>query len=186
MRRRLRRPVLLGVPCRLRGRPSGLKGRCRDRYATGPPLTPEPLRPLNRAAARAGAGAPARQPHGTQTATRTITFAHPLCRNGRMLHWPLDNASHFSSLTTVSMWIPRPRGVIDSPHHRLLRGIAGDTKLSRRDSEAGPSNRWARGREGRVRSRLPGGTPGRPVPARRSTRWCRSSRTSPRPVRTTG
>ncbi len=33
---------------RLRGRPSGLKGRCRDRCATGlgPPLTPEPLRPL--------------------------------------------------------------------------------------------------------------------------------------------
>jgi hypothetical protein len=32
----------------LRARPSGLKGRCRDRCATGhsPPLTPEPLRPL--------------------------------------------------------------------------------------------------------------------------------------------
>jgi hypothetical protein len=37
---------------RLRGRPSGLKGRYRDRFATGlrPPLTPEPLRPLTPAA----------------------------------------------------------------------------------------------------------------------------------------
>jgi hypothetical protein len=33
---------------RLRGRPSGLNGRCRiaARRAHGPPLTPEPLRPL--------------------------------------------------------------------------------------------------------------------------------------------
>ena len=44
-------PPLFAPPrrrARLRARPSGLKGRCRDRCATGhsPPLTPEPLRPL--------------------------------------------------------------------------------------------------------------------------------------------
>jgi hypothetical protein len=44
--------------------PSGFKGRnaIAARRASGPPLTPEPLRPLTGAAARAraGAGAPAR------------------------------------------------------------------------------------------------------------------------------
>jgi hypothetical protein len=51
-------PIPLGLRrARLRARPSGLKGRCRDRYATGcgPPLTPEPLRSLTTQRYRAGA-----------------------------------------------------------------------------------------------------------------------------------
>jgi hypothetical protein len=43
------------APRRLRGRPSGIKGRCAT--ACGPPLTPEPLRPPDRPTAGAGQGA---------------------------------------------------------------------------------------------------------------------------------
>jgi hypothetical protein len=49
---------------RLRGRPSGLKGRYRDRCATGgPPLTPESLRPPTRQRTGQPQGA-ARRPRG--------------------------------------------------------------------------------------------------------------------------
>jgi hypothetical protein len=43
---------------RLRGRPSGLKGRCRDRYATGlrPALDPRASKALHQAAEPAAAG----------------------------------------------------------------------------------------------------------------------------------
>jgi hypothetical protein len=55
---------------RLRGRPSGLKGRYRDRYATGPrpALDPGASAAPHRAAARVGAGAPARRTARRSTA----------------------------------------------------------------------------------------------------------------------
>jgi hypothetical protein len=56
---------------RLRARPSGLKGHCRDRYATGlrPALDPGASTAPQHAAARAGAGA-ARRARGTEHKTK--------------------------------------------------------------------------------------------------------------------
>jgi hypothetical protein len=67
---------------RLRGRPSGLKGRCRDRYATGhgPPLTPEPLRPLT--AQRHGQAQSPCPPdrHGARLSSRPNPYKRSLYR----------------------------------------------------------------------------------------------------------
>jgi hypothetical protein len=60
---------------RLPGRPSSLKGRCRDRCATGlrPALDPGVATAPHRAAARAGAAAPARPPHVAQPSNVALT-----------------------------------------------------------------------------------------------------------------
>jgi len=57
------------------GRPSSLKGRCRDRCATGlrPALDPGIATAPHRAAARAGAAAPARPPHAAQPSNVALT-----------------------------------------------------------------------------------------------------------------